>query len=209
MGVGLSTGSVLQQLWGRAGCAQRCGMCTALWALWRCAKVLWGRAPSTRWTFSSHSPRIATGLTWLPCSTARRLTQVRSWPGKDQGPGPEIWRRCGDWCCECAQGWNPCMVEILGCYSTTQTVLYAGCRPPLLWVAALGRNNIFSGNQWFRELLWVLLTRCAKSCSHCSSNLGVMDNTRSVKVYPYKGILFQRWDSIQPLCSPPKIVRLQ
>jgi len=35
------------------------------------------------------------------------------------------------------------MVEILGCYSTTQTVLYAGCRPPLLWVAALGRKNIF------------------------------------------------------------------
>jgi len=69
------------------------------------------------------------------------------------------------------------MVEILGCYSTTQTVLYAGCRPPLLWVAALGRKNIFSGNQWFRELLWVLLTRCAKSCSHCSSNLGVMSST--------------------------------
>jgi len=35
------------------------------------------------------------------------------------------------------------MVEIPSCYSTVQTVLYAGCRPPLLWVAAPGRINIF------------------------------------------------------------------
>jgi len=36
---------------------------------------------------------------------------------------------------------------------------------------------------------------CAKSQVVCSSNLGVIENTRSVKVYPYKGILSNGWDN--------------